>query len=306
MPRLAPLGAVCAVLTVLCWSSFNVAAKHAIDAGLAPSAVSFLRFAVPGLIAVPVAIWWMLRGRALPVSLGRLALLVALGGPVFGLLAVSGYRYAPLSHGLLFAPVAAFLSSAVLAYVLLGERVTPARLAGAAVMFAGLAVLVGVQTAGLPAAWPLGAVFFAAAGAMWGAYTVLLKLWQIPMVTGTVWVAAGSALAAAVVLAPGAVPALRAAPWETVLIQAVMQGVVGGVLSVAAVMVTVRHVSAQVAGLLPTFTPAVGLGLAWAAFGTLPTVAELTGAAIIAVGFGLSAAGVPFVIGGKRLARLSK
>ncbi|MEL6463553.1 MAG: DMT family transporter [Pseudomonadota bacterium] len=279
------LGPMLGVLTVLCWSGYNVAAKHGIEAGLPPEALAFLRFSVPGVLALPVLVLLALRGRALGVSVWRLAVLVALGGPVFGLVAVTGYVHAPLSYGLLFAPVAVFLSSAVLRAVLLRERVTGQRLGAAAVMFAGLALLVGLDLRALAPGWGQGALFFVLAGCMWGSYTVLLRHWRIPMVEGAVGMAAGSAMLALPLLGPTGVEPLRAAPVAELVVQVVMQGIVGGVVSVVALIGAVRWLSGQTAALLPVFTPVVALGIALAAFGDVPSVAEAIGVTIIAAGF---------------------
>ncbi len=280
-------------LTVLCWSAYNVAAKHGIDTGLSPQALAFLRFAVPGIVVLPVVMVLFMRGRLRGIPFHRLLILILLGGPVFGLIAVSGYVFAPLSHGLLFAPVAVFLTGIVLGHVLLQEAVTIHRLKAAALMFAGLAVLVGFDLDGLGATWGQGAALFVLAGMLWGAYTVLLRLWQIPMVEGTLTVASGSALFAVPVLGVAAYPTLSAASPSTVVLQIVMQGGVGGIVSVVALIGAVRSLPVHVAALLPVFTPVTALGIAGFVFGTLPNLAEALGVLIIAVGFVISAGVLP-------------
>lgn len=275
------LGAV----TVLCWSGYNVAAKHGIDTGMPPEALAFLRFAVPGVLALPVLLVLFARRRRLGIPMFRLMVLVLLSGPLFGLAAVSGYVHAPLSHGLLFAPVAVFLMSSLLGRFLLHDPVTGQRMSAAAMMFVGLAILVGLDMRSLGPSWIHGAVFFVLAGSMWGAYTVLLRHWRIPMLEGTMGVAAGAALVALPVLGVAAADALRdTAPAELAL-QIIMQGIVGGVVSVVALIGAVRLLSVQTASLLPVFTPVVALGIAFVIFGAVPSVAEITGVTIIAVGF---------------------
>ncbi|MEM9812385.1 MAG: hypothetical protein AAF913_06910, partial [Pseudomonadota bacterium] len=68
---------------------------------------------------------------------------------------------------------------------------------------------------------------------------------------------------------------------------------VGGVLSVVALVATVRSVSAQTAALLPIFTPAVAMMIAWAALGTRPAPVELLGATIVFLGFALGTLAPP-------------
>lgn len=283
-----PIGPMLGGLTVLCWSGYNVAAKHGIDTGMSPEALAFLRFAVPGIVAVPMLAVLRARGRRIGIPMLRLLALILLGGPVFGLIAVSGYLHAPLSHGLLFAPVAVFAMGSVLGRVLLRERLRKERFIGAAVMFAGLALLVGLDVGNLGPDWGQGAALFVLAGAMWGGYTVLLRFWRVPVFEGTVAVATGSALMAFPLLGLAASQVLAAAsPWD-IAVQTVMQGIIGGVISVVALIGALRTLPVQVAALLPVFTPVVALLLAALTFGTVPSAAESAGAAIIALGFLLS------------------
>ncbi|WP_299690776.1 DMT family transporter [uncultured Tateyamaria sp.] len=282
------IGPMLGALTVLCWSGYNVAAKHGIDAGLSPQALAFLRFALPGLVALPVLAIRYVLGVRTGIPLLRLAALIFLGGPLFGVVAVSGYVHAPLSHGLLFAPVAVFVVGGVLGAVLLSERLTFRRLVGASVMFLGLAMLVGLDVRGLGPDWGQGVALFVLAGSMWGGYTVLLRFWRIPVIDGTVAVAAGSALVSLPLLGVTASETLRSVSWSDLMLQMVMQGLVGGVVSVVALIGAVRLLSAQSASLLPIFTPVVALGLAAVLFGSVPSGAEIVGVTIIAAGFLLS------------------
>ncbi|MEM7494502.1 MAG: hypothetical protein AAF296_14070 [Pseudomonadota bacterium] len=90
-----------------CWASSNVATKAGIDAGMTPTALSFLRYVPPGLLAIPLLICWRYRSKDRSLPFPKLAALATLGGPLFALIAVGGYQFAPLAHGLHFASVAA-------------------------------------------------------------------------------------------------------------------------------------------------------------------------------------------------------
>ena len=281
-------GALLGALTILCWAGFNVAAKAGIGAGLSPAALSFLRYLTPALLSVPVWVWLRRRAENHGLPFGRLIVLALLGGPIFGLIAVAGYQFAPLSHGLLFAPVAVFVAGTVWGAVLLKERITAPRSLGALVMFGGLALLVGVETGGLGAQWPLGIALFVTAGIMWGSYTALLRHWRIPTLEGTAAIASLGAVVALVAFGPWTIDSLQDAEPGMLVIQIVMQGIVGGVLSVVALIAALQWLSTQTAAMLPTFTPAVAMLIAWTVLGTRPEAAELLGAAIIFAGFALA------------------
>lgn len=281
-------GSILGVLTVLCWSSYNIAAKHGIEAGMSPQALAFLRFSVPGVIAVPLLLVLYARGKSTGIPLGRLCALTMLGGPIFGVVAVSGYVHAPLSHGLLFAPVAVFLTGSLLGHMLIGEGMPTNQIAGAAVMFAGLATLVGLDVVALTSTWVYGAALFVLAGSMWGGYTVLLRLWRIPMIEGTLTVAGGSAMIALPVLGLTAHSSLQAATPSAVALQVFMQGIVGGCLSVVALIGAVRSLPLRTAALLPVFTPVAALCIVAIVFGKAPSKAEMLGSMMVATGFLIS------------------
>lgn len=291
MPNLftAPcMGMFLGATTVLCWAGFNVAAKAGIDAGMTPAALSFLRFITPGLFAIPLLFWLRQRTKTRSLPLLKLAVLVLLGGPLFGLIAIGGYQFAPLSHGLLFAPVAVFIAGTLFGACLLKERIAMSRIVGALIMFGGLALLVGIETRNLGDNWLVGIGLFVAAGTMWGGYTVLLRHWQIPLLEGTSTIASFGAILAAVALGPLAWPSLVETSTPMLLIQLVMQGFVGGIVSVVALVAALRRLTAQTAAILPTFTPAVAMLVAWGMIGTRPEPMELVGAAVIFLGFFVS------------------
>ena len=281
-------GAILGALTVLSWSGFNVAAKAGIDAGMSPAALSFLRYTTPAVLAVPVWIWLYQRAKARQMSLVRLTALSILGGPIFGFIAVSGYQYAPLSHGLLFAPVAVFLTGTFLGAFLLGERVTVPRILGSLVMFSGLALLVGVTAGEMSAHWPIGIALFVIAGVLWGSYTALLRYWQVPTIEGTAAIASLGAVIAVVLIGPPAWESLRATETSMLVLQIAIQGIVGGIISVVALIAALHYLSTQTAAMLPTFTPAVALLMAWPAVGTRPEAVEVIGAGVIFTGFALA------------------
>lgn len=295
----AVLGAALGALTVLCWASFNVAAIHGLEAGLQPVDLMLLRFGTAGLILAPALILlrrrdgtWQNWPRA-----GHAVVLALLGGPLFGALAVGGYAFAPLSHGMVFAPAAVFVAGVGLAVVLNGERIGRARLAGGIVVLAGLVVLSGAASDGmLPGAWR-GHALFIIAGTMWAAFTVLMRRWQIEPMRGTLLVGALSGLVAPVVFAAailsGAPSGLAASPAAEILLQAMMQGIVGGVLSVAALLGAVRLLGAATASILPSFAPIAALALAIPVLGDWPSGSEILGVAIAITGLALANRGVP-------------
>lgn len=281
------IGLALAGATVFCWAAFNVAAKHGIDGGIQPANLSFLRFGTAGLVLIPALVVGLRLGWQLP-SLQQTGLLAVFGGPLFGCIAVSGYQYAPLSHGLLFAPATVLLVGTLLGWLALREPIGANFLIGGAIVFAGLTMLSGFDIASLGPSSLIGDGLFICAGALWAVYTSLMRHWRIDPVGGTISTGSmAAALSLPVLIVFGDVE-FSGIGWFQFSVQAIMQGLVGGVLSVVFLLATVKSIGAARASLLPAMTPGVAMILSFLVFGTVPRLSEIAG--IVAVSAGLAIA----------------
>ena len=104
------LGLVAAAI----WGSCLAMAKAGVSAGLAPGDIAFIRYGVAGLVMLP---WLVAKGLRTCGGVGwaRALILSVLVGPLFILIGVGGYRFAPLAHGAVMQPAALTILSIVLA-----------------------------------------------------------------------------------------------------------------------------------------------------------------------------------------------
>ncbi len=281
------VGIVLAAATVFCWASFNVAAKHGIDHGIAPANLSFLRFGTAGVLLIPAMALGLGRAQGWP-SIGKIALLALFGGPLFGFVAVSGYLYAPLSHGLLFAPASVLLIGSLLGWLALKEPLGRNFLVGSAIVIAGLTVLSGFDVASLGPQSLVGDGLFACAGAMWATFTVLMRHWRIDPIAGTVSIGSASAILSVPVLLIFGDVGFSGIDGGQLVLQTIMQGLVGGILSVVLLLAAVRSLGAARASLLPAMTPGVAMVLSFLILGTAPSVAEITGIILVTIGLAVA------------------
>jgi drug/metabolite transporter (DMT)-like permease len=185
-PRLPPAlrGTLWGLAAVAVWGLYLASARAGVTAGIAPADLAFLRYATAGLVLLP----WLLRHaprRAGGIGWRRAAVLTTLAGPLFILIGTTGFRFAPLAHGAVVQPAALTLGGLLLGAWVLKDRLTPMRVAGAAVILAGLAAIAGPGLLqGGPGAL-LGDAFFAAAGLMWAVFAVLQKRWAIAPLAAT-------------------------------------------------------------------------------------------------------------------------
>lgn len=279
--RLA-LGLLWAFLTILSWSGYNVAAVAGIAEGFTPLDLSLLRFGVSGALLLPLGLW-LYRHPLRRIGAKKLAVLSIVGGPLFGVVATWGYRYAPLSHGLVFAPAAVLAAGQIWGRLMGKPGFTARQYAGAGLLLVGLVVLSGFDLQQLGPRVLAGDVIFVVAGLMWGSFTFLIGHWRLPPGPVTCGVAGFSllqVLLACLILRP----ALPPAPISQIALQAILQGVVGGGLAVLTFALAIRSLGGPRASALPSLTPVMGFVLTYLLFGNAPDAAELAGSLLASTG----------------------
>jgi len=255
-PGLSPraVGLAASVITVTIWTSFIVIARASAQRTLGPFDIALLRILGAGLILLPWG-WWIVRTRGLPGWLGvsplpwrQTALTGLFGGLLYAMLAYSGFFYAPAAHASVLMPGSLPLWTTLLAAMILGERITPARAAGLALIVAGDLLVGGaslLQAFSGGDVWR-GDLLFMSAAFCWSVYSVLARKHGLGAVEATIAVT----VFAAVFYLPGyALSAasgflqsrLALAPWTEILFQLVFQGIGSVVISGITFTLMIRH-----------------------------------------------------------------
>ncbi|MBL8286762.1 MAG: DMT family transporter [Rubrivivax sp.] len=251
----AGLARLAAVTVLLIWITFILVARGSARGTLTPLDIAWLRFVFSGLVVLPFA--WRYRqalvrglagngpsGNSAPgaaaaaaARLRRAALVRAMalggfGGLGYCLLAYNAFFLAPVSHAAVLLPGSLPLWSTLGAMLLLGERLTLARVAGVALILAGGAAVAGASLFEALAAgartWR-GDVLFVGASMTWAVYGVLCRRWRVGAVAATGAVALVTLVLAVPAYAlaawAGVVPSrLAEAPVAEIAFQAVYQG----------------------------------------------------------------------------------
>ncbi|WP_404293020.1 DMT family transporter [Microvirga sp. RSM25] len=274
-------GILWGLIAAFAWSGYNVGSRLGRMDGLAPMDMSMLRFGVAAILLAPFVV-----SRGMKHSFGwlRVLTLVALAGPLFGLLINTAFGLAPLSHAVVLTAGATMVSSSTLAWILDRTKPSPFRLLGMTILIAGLLVIatgqdVSPQSPGL--IW-LGDLCFAAAGTLWGTFTYLLGRWKVEPLAGIGYVSLLSTLAFLPFFLAwhtnGPVPS---SVWVS---QALFQGVLGGCLAPVAIAKAVSYLGATEASLFPSIVPSGALLLAVPLLNEWPTSSEILGVAICTLG----------------------
>lgn len=278
------IGILCGAGAAFFWATGLVVARHGIGIGFSPSDLALHRYVWAGLVLAPPVLG---RGGADlgGIGWGRGAALTLSAGPVLALLSYAGFLYVPLGHGGVIQPSCAALGGILLAWWVLGERLPPTRVFGAAAMVMGLVVLGAEAVATIGTHGLLGDLAFAVAGFCWAMFGTLLRLWRIAptRAVGVVSVLALAYLPAHALVA-GFDTMLARGLWEN-LLQALVQGVFAGAVSTYLFARAVALLGAGRAAVFPTLVPGFTLLVGYFAIGNVPSMTQLAGLAIVAVGF---------------------
>jgi drug/metabolite transporter (DMT)-like permease len=282
--RVRRQGLAFGLLATVIWGGFLVVSRYGVGAGLRVTDLAFLRYLTAGLILLP----WLLRHspyRLAGVGWRKGASLAFLAGPLFIIVGASGYRFAPLAHAAVIQLGMLTLVSMLFTALVLGERPTLKRLAGLAIVVAGLAVTAGPGLLrGSSTAW-IGDLLFALAGSMWALFSVLQRRWGVAPLAATAVVSVLSAVVyAPVYLATEGLRIFGTISPTVLLVEIVAQGVLSGVVALFAFSRAVQDLGASRAALFPALSPGVAILLGIPVTGEVPSLIQLTGLAILTMG----------------------
>lgn len=253
------VGLAAALVTVVIWTAFIVIARASADPSRHPSLNSFdialARVLGASLVLLPWG-WWLVRTRRLkgsllgfsPLPLAVTAKVGLFGGLLYAVLAYSGFSFAPAAHASVLMPGSLPLWTALLAVLLLRDRLTRARAVGLALIVAGDLLVGGaslLRALDGGEVWK-GDVLFMSAALCWGVYSVLARRYALDAVKATIAITAFAFIAYApsylLLLFLGVVPGhFLTAPLGDVAFQMVFQGVGSVVVSGIAFTKMIQH-----------------------------------------------------------------
>ncbi|MCR8827251.1 DMT family transporter [Pseudosulfitobacter koreensis] len=287
------IGIVFGLAAVVMWALYFVYARAAAQTGLKPIDLILLRYPVAALILLP----WLIRkgfGDLGGVGWGRGVVVALFVGPLFLMFGAGGFHFAPLAHGAVMQPSTAALVATGVAILVLGEKLTAARITGIAMVLGGIALIsLTGTTEAAPDAWK-GHLMFMVAGGCWAGFTILVRVWRLGAIAAT----AAASVLSAIVMVPGVLlfgtfERLAALPIETLILQVTVHGLMAGVLAMVAYARSVAMLGVGSAALFPAVVPAVALILGIPLAGEVPTAPEWLGAVLATTGLAVALGGIP-------------
>lgn len=277
-------GSFAALASVLIWSGWIVFTRHGVTTDAPPVTLGLLRYAIPAIVMLPL----LLRSGQAYRRAGwiKCAIMVCGSGAPFFLVCSLGMTIAPAAHVGVMLPGVMPMFVAVFAFLAFGERYSRARLLGYGLVLASVLALGGAGILQAGAGDWRGHGLLLLSAAAWACFTLAFKRSGL-----TAWQAAAliNAVSLAVMLAIDAVqggPRLWQLPWQTVAIQGFAQGILSGLLALAAYSYAVTVLGASRASAFVSLTPALTAAIAALFLGEWPDA--LTIAAILVVGAGVA------------------
>ena len=278
-------GYFCGCVLALGASLSFASARAGVINGLTPGDLILMRFSVAGVVLMPLLLRWGLPTLA-GIGWRRGLILTALGGPAFALMQMGGYAFAPLAHGAVIHPASVTILSTGIAAALLGERLSRIHLIGAGLVISGIVLISwqGLHTEIGVGTW-VGDLLFFTSAVLWSVFTVLIRHWRLPALRA---IAVVSFLSLIVIL-PGylawyGLEHLRARPPLPMAMQALVQGLMQGVVALTAYSQAIRVLGVSRAVLFPAMVPAVSILIGIPIVGEVPNAIQITGLLLVTIG----------------------
>ena len=268
-----------AVLAMLIYASQFVFSRWSMQRTIPLWDLAALRFAVAGLVSLPIVIRRPPDGTR---AWRRIAVLsLGAGGP-YTLIMYAGLTQAPAAHGAVIITGAMPVFAAVLAWLWLGERQSSSKALGLALIVIGLTLVGWPALAAGGTAW-LGDALFTVAAVLWALFTVAARRWRIDPLpaTAAVWVLALPYVPFYAVVAGRRV---LDAPRGEVIFQALFQGLGVAIVALALYAWAIRVLGDGLASLFMPLVPVFAVSLGVVVLGEVPAVVQLVGIAGVAVG----------------------
>ena len=245
-------GYLAGLVAVACWSGFVLVSRIGGQGTLEPADTMALRFMVGAVCLSPVVAfhrpWFNARGLALAMT----------GGIGYCAFVYAAFQHTTAVHASVLLPGLIPFASALLAFGVLGDRPSPLRWMGLALIAVGGALMLTNLSAQSDL---LGDVYLILSVSCWALYTVLAKRWRISAWQATTTVAYGCAALFLPFYFLGFESKLLDAPWQELLLQGFYQGVIAVVVAMIFYMKAVERIGPARMGAMMALVPTVS-GLA--------------------------------------------
>ena len=282
-------GAVFGFAAVSIWASWSVVTRLAVTTSLDAWDIVALRFGVAGLLLSPVLVQ---RGLARD-RLGwlGLAVIIAGTGAPYALVAAAGLRFAPAYDGGALNPGCMPLFVALIAALVLGEKLSTARKLGLSLILAGALIIVGWHAAAWSPSRTFGDALFLFAAFLTACFTVVMRQSKLDPLHVAALVSTGSLVIYLPIYLALYGTRLARLPLAEIAVQAIFQGVLVTIVSLLLYGRAIAILGASGGAAFGALVPALSALLAIPLLDEWPNETDWVGIVLISAGVYLASGG---------------
>jgi drug/metabolite transporter (DMT)-like permease len=283
------VGVLWALLTVTIWGAWPSVTRLSVTETMTPYDLVALRYAIGGLILLPILIQQASRIPRRGWYEG-VVLAVCQGAPL-ALLVTIGVQFAPASHMASLSPGPLALFAALLGFLFFHERFSVSRMLGLVLILGGSLLMAGVSLSIFADDTWKGDLLFISAGFMGSIYAVRMRYSGLSAMQGAAFISVYSMVFylpfyAWFWLRSGQ---LAHAPIGELLFQAFYQGALMGAVALFSLSRAIVILGAARAAAFISLVPVLGTLLGYAILGEIPSASETFAVVAISLGVLLAA-----------------
>lgn len=275
------IGWAAGLTTVSIWAFWIVGTRHAVTHDLPAAAIGLLRFGVPALLLAPVT----RRIGLFPKGLSPWSAVALFGaGAPFLMIVAIGMQFAPAAEIGPLLPGTMPLFVAMIGWLVFGERLGRVRIIGFTLILVGILCIggYGLLFAG-SGAWR-GHVLLLSGACFWGIYTHAYRRSGLSAIQAAAFISFWSFL----ILIPFGAPSLFVAVGNgsagAIAMQALLQGVLSGLVGIVLYGIAVDRLGASRAAALSPLSIVMAALIAIPMLGESPDAAALIGIVLATLG----------------------
>ncbi len=284
------LGLFLAFITVLIWSSYTLSLRVGALTPLTLVELTFFRYAIPGLILLPVFLKSMKNYAKVP-PLYLLGIIIGSGLPFF---LMSGYamQLTQVAYGSTLIPGTTPLFVTIIAVMIFKQKLPLFRTIGLSIIFSGIVFMLVDAGSSLDETLLLGQGLFLFCALFWAIFTISIRVSGL----SPLQVAALSALPNGIfitlwIVITGPELGYSLMPLSELLAQILVQGIIVGIFSGLCFSAAILRIGAEKAAAIGAATPVVATSIAAFMLGEQISMSLLFGMLLVISGV-LLASGV--------------
>lgn len=246
-------GVLAALVTVTCWSGFNIVSRFGTKGIFTPFDMAAMRFGVAGTLTMPFFLY-LVPVRQWP----KYMVLALFGGLGYGLLVYSGFAFAPSAHAGVFVNGGIPFWTVILTAVLAGFKLSRHVYIALALSTCGLVMIAfhSMVAEHVPNQW-IGDLFFLGAAFCWSVFGLLIRRWQIRPHHGIFGIATFASLVYLPIYYFWLPKGLFDAGMGDIVFQCIYQGIIAALLAAGMFSYATHKIGACEAAMMLALVPAI-------------------------------------------------